>query len=120
MLSRISKKVVKIKYSKNYFPLKSKLDAVLDSVEGIDVGREYRVQRPDKRGRLSMSELLNALDGVGAQEGRILFATTNKYSALDPALCRPGRMDLHIEFKLASNPGNGAVPPALPPLAELR
>ncbi|KAJ8082543.1 hypothetical protein PM082_008398 [Marasmius tenuissimus] len=52
--------------------------------------------------RLSLSGLLNALDGVGAQEGRILFATTNKYSSLDPALCRPGRMDLHIEFKLAS------------------
>ncbi|KAF5381751.1 hypothetical protein D9615_005443 [Tricholomella constricta] len=52
--------------------------------------------------KLSLSGLLNALDGVGAQEGRILFATTNKYSALDPALCRPGRMDLHIEFKNAS------------------
>lgn len=53
-------------------------------------------------GRLSLSGLLNALDGVGAQEGRILFATTNKYSALDSALCRPGRMDLHVEFKDAS------------------
>ncbi|KAG7089762.1 hypothetical protein E1B28_011416 [Marasmius oreades] len=52
--------------------------------------------------RLSLSGLLNALDGVGAQEGRILFATTNKYSSLDPALCRPGRMDVHVEFKLAS------------------
>ncbi|KAK7062605.1 hypothetical protein VNI00_000093 [Paramarasmius palmivorus] len=48
------------------------------------------------------SGLLNALDGIGAQEGRILFATTNKYTSLDPALCRPGRMDIHIEFKLAS------------------
>ncbi|KAG6833139.1 hypothetical protein H0H87_010853 [Tephrocybe sp. NHM501043] len=52
--------------------------------------------------RLSLSGLLNALDGIGAQEGRILFATTNRYSALDQALCRPGRMDLHIEFKNAS------------------
>ncbi|KAL0570750.1 hypothetical protein V5O48_011216 [Marasmius crinis-equi] len=57
---------------------------------------------PATANRLSLSGLLNALDGVGAQEGRILFATTNKYSSLDPALCRPGRMDLHIEFKLAS------------------
>jgi len=52
--------------------------------------------------RVTLSGLLNALDGIGAQEGRILFATTNKYASLDPALCRPGRMDLHIEFKLAS------------------
>ncbi|KAJ6581642.1 P-loop containing nucleoside triphosphate hydrolase protein [Mycena capillaripes] len=52
--------------------------------------------------RLSLSGLLNALDGVAAQEGRILYATTNKYTALDPALCRPGRMDIHVEFNLAS------------------
>ncbi|KAF7303789.1 Mitochondrial chaperone BCS1 [Mycena indigotica] len=58
---------------------------------------------PPPTSRLSLSGLLNALDGVGAQEGRILFATTNKYEALDPALCRPGRMDVHVEFKLASS-----------------
>ncbi|EPT04413.1 hypothetical protein FOMPIDRAFT_1157609 [Fomitopsis schrenkii] len=52
--------------------------------------------------RVTLSGLLNALDGIGAQEGRLLFATTNNYKALDPALCRPGRMDLHIEFHLAS------------------
>ncbi|KAF7370500.1 Mitochondrial chaperone BCS1 [Mycena sanguinolenta] len=52
--------------------------------------------------RLSLSGLLNALDGVAAQEGRILYATTNKYTALDPALIRPGRMDLRVEFFLAS------------------
>ena len=43
----------------------------------------------------------NESDGVSAQEGRLLFATTNQYSALDPALTRPGRMDLHVEFVLA-------------------
>ena len=52
--------------------------------------------------KVSLSGLLNALDGVGAQEGRLLFATTNRYEALDPALRRPGRMDVHVEFKLAS------------------
>ena len=51
---------------------------------------------------VTLSGLLNALDGIAAQEGRILFATTNDYAALDPALLRPGRLDLHIEFGLAS------------------
>ncbi|TDL17438.1 P-loop containing nucleoside triphosphate hydrolase protein [Rickenella mellea] len=50
---------------------------------------------------VTLSGLLGAIDGVTAQEGRILFATTNKYSALDPALTRPGRLDIHIEFELA-------------------
>ncbi|KAF9517144.1 hypothetical protein BS47DRAFT_1340173 [Hydnum rufescens UP504] len=51
---------------------------------------------------ITLSGLLNAIDGVQAQQGRLLFATTNKYTALDPALVRPGRLDVHIEFKLAT------------------
>ncbi|KAJ7018394.1 P-loop containing nucleoside triphosphate hydrolase protein [Mycena alexandri] len=51
---------------------------------------------------LSLSGLLNALDGVAAAEGRILFATTNHLEKLDPALSRPGRMDVWVEFKNAS------------------
>ncbi|KIJ50475.1 hypothetical protein M422DRAFT_159916, partial [Sphaerobolus stellatus SS14] len=51
---------------------------------------------------LSLSGLLNSLDGVAAAEGRILFATTNHLARLDPALSRPGRMDIWIELKNAS------------------
>ena len=53
-------------------------------------------------GGITLSGLLNAIDGVAAQEGRILFATTNQYSVIDPALKRPGRLDLHIEFRLST------------------
>ncbi|PAV22956.1 P-loop containing nucleoside triphosphate hydrolase [Pyrrhoderma noxium] len=49
-------------------------------------------------GGVTLSGLLGAIDGVAAQEGRLLFATTNKYSALDSALIRPGRLDVHIKF----------------------
>ncbi|KAG2057581.1 P-loop containing nucleoside triphosphate hydrolase protein [Suillus hirtellus] len=35
---------------------------------------------------LSLSGLLNSLDGVAAAEGRLLFATTNHIERLDPAL----------------------------------
>ncbi|CCM02522.1 uncharacterized protein FIBRA_04624 [Fibroporia radiculosa] len=52
--------------------------------------------------QITLSGLLNALDGIGAPEGRILFATTNHSTALDAALCRPGRLDLHVDIKLAS------------------
>jgi len=64
--------------------------------EGDGAGKEAAASR------VSLSGLLNALDGVGAQEGRILFATTNRYQTLDAALIRAGRMDLHVEFKLSS------------------
>jgi chaperone BCS1 len=76
----------------------------VDETPSADKQHEKRRNQPppSSTSRITLSGLLNALDGVGAQEGRILFATTNKYNALDPALCRPGRMDIHIEFKLAS------------------
>ena len=44
--------------------------------------------------RLTFSGLLNAIDGVTSTEGRILFMTTNYIDRLDPALIRPGRIDL--------------------------
>ena len=69
--------------------------------EGEDF-EEIKAHKRDRSGRVSLSGLLNALDGVGAQEGRILFATTNQFEALDAALRRPGRMDYLIEFKLAN------------------
>lgn len=52
-------------------------------------------------GRLSLSGLLNILDGVASQEGRILIMTTNHLEKLDRALIRPGRVDMIVEFGLA-------------------
>lgn len=51
---------------------------------------------------ITMSGLLNALDGVAAQEGRIVFMTTNHVERLDEALIRPGRCDLKVEIGLIS------------------
>nr|CCC92135.1 unnamed protein product [Trypanosoma congolense IL3000] len=51
---------------------------------------------------ITMSGLLNALDGVAAQEGRIVFMTTNHVERLDEALIRPGRCDVKIEIGLLS------------------
>ncbi|KAL2866484.1 BCS1 and AAA domain-containing protein [Aspergillus lucknowensis] len=51
----------------------------------------------EKQG-VSLSGLLNVIDGVAACEGRILVMTTNHPEKLDPALIRPGRVDLSISF----------------------
>ena len=45
--------------------------------------------REPSRG-VTFSGLLNAIDGVAAQEGKILFVTTNHIERLDEALIRPG------------------------------
>jgi len=52
--------------------------------------------------RLTMSGVLNALDGVAAQEGRLVFMTTNHVERLDAALIRPGRCDVKVEIGLIS------------------
>lgn len=43
---------------------------------------------------MTFSGLLNCLDGVASTEARILFMTTNYLNRLDPALVRPGRVDV--------------------------
>lgn len=48
----------------------------------------------DGLNRVTFSGLLNCLDGVASTEARILFMTTNYLERLDPALVRPGRVDV--------------------------
>ncbi len=70
-------------------------------IEDVDAFFTAR-QKQDNRIAVSFSGLLNALDGVAAQEGRIVFLTTNHKELLDPALIRPGRIDVTYELGLAS------------------
>ncbi|GAB7360705.1 hypothetical protein MBLNU230_g0582t1 [Neophaeotheca triangularis] len=50
---------------------------------------------------ISLSGLLNAIDGVATHEGRVLIMTTNHPEKLDSALIRPGRIDRRVQFRLA-------------------
>jgi len=51
---------------------------------------------------ISLSGLLNAIDGVASHEGRVLVMTTNFPEKLDEALIRPGRVDMKVEFTMAT------------------
>jgi SpoVK/Ycf46/Vps4 family AAA+-type ATPase len=55
-----------------------------------------------KTSKLTLAGLLNALDGVGAHQGHIVIMTTNDLAALDPALIREGRCDVHAKLSFAS------------------
>ncbi|XP_054442133.1 mitochondrial chaperone BCS1 isoform X2 [Pteronotus mesoamericanus] len=70
---------------------------LLEDVDAAFLSRDLAVQDPVKYqglGRLTFSGLLNALDGVASTEARVVFMTTNHVDRLDPALIRPGRVDL--------------------------
>ncbi|KAM7255334.1 hypothetical protein ACFE04_020575 [Oxalis oulophora] len=53
-----------------------------------------------KREKKTLSGLLNFIDGLWSSCGdeRIIIFTTNHKERLDPALLRPGRMDMHIHM----------------------
>ncbi|KAF8809901.1 P-loop containing nucleoside triphosphate hydrolase protein [Phlegmacium glaucopus] len=57
-----------------------------------------------RKSNVTLSGLLNVLDGVGSEEGKLFFATTNFVDHLDPAILRPGRIDRKIQYKLATKP----------------
>lgn len=54
--------------------------------------------RRGRRSMVTLSGLLNAIDGNASQEGRLLIMTSNNPDALDAALTRPGRIDKKIYF----------------------
>ena len=62
--------------------------------------------QPRTQGKLPLSELLNALDGVSSHEGRLLMMTTNHLDHLDRALIRAGCVDKKIELPNADKDMN--------------
>ncbi|XP_034100144.1 mitochondrial chaperone BCS1 [Drosophila albomicans] len=70
---------------------------LLEDIDAAFISREATLQQKsayDGLNRITFSGLLNCLDGVASTEARIVFMTTNYLDRLDPALIRPGRIDL--------------------------
>jgi hypothetical protein len=61
---------------------------------------EKKFKRDDK---LTLSCILNTIDGILENYGRILIITTNYIDRLDKALIRPGRIDMKVNFTNATN-----------------
>ncbi|KAF5202706.1 Aaa-atpase, partial [Thalictrum thalictroides] len=57
--------------------------------------------------QLTLSGMLNFIDGLWSSCGneRIIVFTTNNIDKLDPALLRPGRMDVHIHMSYCTPSG---------------
>lgn len=71
-------------------------------IEDIDAAKSTEIREPiitstpgkkDEATGITLSGLLNAIDGTFAKDGRILIMTTNHPDKIDPALLRPGRAD---------------------------
>ena len=52
---------------------------------------------------ITLDDILNLWDGIRETPGRILIISSNHYDKLDPALIRPGRIDITHELSNASH-----------------
>ncbi|KAI9158851.1 Mitochondrial chaperone BCS1 [Paramyrothecium foliicola] len=71
---------------------------LLEDADAAFVNRRQRDADGYSGATVTFSGLLNALDGVVAGEERIAFLTTNHIDRLDPALIRPGRVDMMLRI----------------------
>ncbi|KAL6656639.1 hypothetical protein ACP70R_004419 [Stipagrostis hirtigluma subsp. patula] len=69
-----------------------------NSSDSSDERRPPPRNSSQKKDGITLSGLLNVVDGLWSTTGeeRIIVFTTNYKDRLDPALLRPGRMDMHI------------------------
>ncbi|CUG07479.1 ATP-dependent chaperone, putative [Bodo saltans] len=74
---------------------------VLEDVDSIAVSATS--EQSHAPSTISLSGLLNAIDGIAASEGRLLIMTANRPEVLPPALLRPGRIDQVIHFDQLSS-----------------
>ncbi|CAD6451727.1 b656ec0f-0a53-4e0e-afed-0cd71481acaa [Sclerotinia trifoliorum] len=69
---------------------------------GSKKSKKSKKDDDDEKKGISLSGLLNIIDGVASHEGRVLVMTTNHPEKLDEALIRPGRVDCQVAFTNAT------------------
>lgn len=73
----------------------------IDCLTDVVIDRSITGEKPIEGDAVTLSFLLNLLDGVLETPGRILIITTNFPEKLDKAFVRPGRIDVKVQFKHA-------------------
>jgi AAA+ superfamily predicted ATPase len=79
---------------------------LIDELDSIAPRRERLSQQHDVQ---LLAQLLVLLDGLETRGQVAVIATTNRLEAVDPAVCRPGRFDYHIEVPCPDRAGRAAI-----------
>jgi len=69
---------------------------ILEDVDCCGLARSE--DEDEENNGITLANILNIIDGIIEQPGRILIMSTNYPEKLDPALLRAGRIDMKIEF----------------------
>jgi hypothetical protein len=91
VMDRAKKKELKPATSMNVF-----------NIEGVDISTVPKITLPTEDPPLTLDDILNLWDGIRETPGRIMVISSNHYSDLDPALKRPGRIDITMELSFAT------------------
>ena len=66
---------------------------------GIGIGADAKKKKEELDDKLTLGAILEVIDGLVETPGRVIIFTTNHKDSIDPALLRPGRIDMQIEFR---------------------
>jgi len=80
-----------------------------DEIDAIGGARFDDGAGGDNEVQRTMLELINQLDGFDPRGNIKVLMATNRPDTLDPALCRPGRLDRKVEFGLPDLEGRSHI-----------
>ena len=78
------------------------METITTAVKSVKTSEDLISGICTKEDKITLSFILNIIDGIRETPGRILIVTSNFYDKIDTALKRPGRIDMEIEMKNAS------------------
>lgn len=81
---------------------KTNQDPIEKFIEKMSETESVKINPMTLEEPLTLDDILNLWDGIRETPGRILIITSNHYDKLDPALIRPGRIDITMELSNAS------------------
>lgn len=71
---------------------------LIETMAKVEKAKKVELLDEDHCDLITLDDILNLWDGIRETPGRIMFITSNHYKDLDPALTRPGRIDIPLEL----------------------
>ena len=78
-------------------------DVIQKTIYDIHEKETCNIIKPIEENPITLDDILNLWNGICETPGRILVISSNHYDKLDPALIRPGRIDITHELRNASH-----------------
>lgn len=99
VMDREKSKSSKLDISKLTMNSNVKVSELIETISSSEIKTNLKKCEGDP---ITLDDILNLWDGIRETPGRIMILSSNHYRDLDPALKRPGRIDISLELSYAS------------------